>query len=86
MLDLFRTERYGVRMEHTSREVAARIAATINSRGVTQRAVADATGIPLTTFNRKLSGRVPFNTTELFLIADALSVSAVDLFPERSAA
>jgi transcriptional regulator with XRE-family HTH domain len=74
-------------MEHTgAKEVAARVAATITRQGVTQRSVAEATQIPLTTFNRKLSGRVPFNVTELFLIADALSVSAVELFPERRAA
>ncbi len=86
MLVLFHSERYGVRMEHTAKEVAARVAATITSKGVTQRSVAEATQIPLTTFNRKLAGRVPFNVTELFLIADALSVSATEFVSERRAA
>lgn len=62
-------------MDHfTTQEVAGKVAAAILASGLSRRSVADAAGIPPTTFGRKLKGLVEFTFSELLRIADALGV------------
>ncbi|MCC4300423.1 hypothetical protein LL008_00475 [Rhodococcus sp. 3-2] len=46
------------------------------------RKVCDATGIPLTTLGRRLSGQISFTVSELLKIADHLCISASELLPD----
>lgn len=65
-------------------EVALRIAATMTNQGRSKKGVAEASGIPLTTFSRKLNGgahAAQFTVTEIALIADALNIHPAKLFP-----
>lgn len=61
--------------------VAEKVAAAITRSGSSKHAVADATGIPMTTFNRKINGHTPFNVEELALVARALNESPASFFP-----
>jgi transcriptional regulator with XRE-family HTH domain len=51
----------------------------MKAHGKNQRDIAEATGIPLVTLNRRLTGRSPFVITELIAIAEVLDVSLVEL-------
>ena len=59
----------------------------LKGAGWSQRDIATTTGIPIATLSRRLTGRAPFLTTELALIAGELntSVSAFFLAAEDAA-
>ncbi len=59
--------------------LAATVTAAIKADGKSQRQVAELTGIPLVTLNRKLTGRVPLNSLELAMIAEVLDTTPTDL-------
>jgi transcriptional regulator with XRE-family HTH domain len=62
-------------------EVARRIAATITNKNRSKLSVADAAGIPNTTFDRKLRGASHFTIDEVARVADALDIHPGKLFP-----
>ena len=69
-------------MNTTSTDTAsARIAAAMKTAERSSKWTAEKSGIPETTFRRKVSGHVDFTVTELDRIARALSVSPLDLLP-----
>lgn len=59
--------------------LAEATAAAVKASGMTQRQVSEETGIPLVTLNRKLTGRVPLNSLELAMIAEAVGTTPTDL-------
>lgn len=59
--------------------LAEATAAAVKVSGMTQRQVSEASGIPLVTLNRKLTGRVPLNSLELALIAEVIGTTPTDL-------
>jgi transcriptional regulator with XRE-family HTH domain len=59
-----------------SRRVADAVRARLRETGKTQLDIVDATGIPRTTLNRRMTGLSPFTTTELALIAAFLETSS----------
>lgn len=65
---------------------AARVTATMEARGHTIKGTADASGIPVTTFRRKIAGHSDFTVTELAKVAAALDVQPLDLLPYKVAA
>lgn len=76
-------------METRPAAVAAVIEDRMRDKGLTQEALANGAGIPLTTLNRSLRGHRALDTSELFRIADVLGVRASTLTREaesRSAA
>lgn len=62
-----------------SQAVADVMASTIRERGMTQREVAEAAGIPLVSLNRKLTGHRPFTVIELAEVARAVGTSPLDV-------
>lgn len=58
-----------------TKTVSTSVKAAIEHSEKSQREIADETGIPLVTLNRKLNGAYAFDTTELFRIATCLGVS-----------
>ena len=64
-------------MEHivTAPPVGLAIEASLIEAGMSQRALAEVTGIPLVTLNRSINGHRPLNLDELARIADALGTS-----------
>ena len=64
---------------------AASIREAIRQAGFTPFTLAEATGIPRTTLNRRLLGVTPFNTEELDSIAAALNTSVTDLLIAEAA-
>lgn len=66
------------RMDITKR-TAERVAAGIESAGLTALAVSEETGIPRTTLHRRLTGTSPFTITELGNIATLLNVAPESL-------
>lgn len=71
-----------------SQGMARAVAAALTGAGLSQRDAASATGIPLTTLSRRLTGRSPFTVTELAELATVAgtTVSALALAAERVAA
>jgi transcriptional regulator with XRE-family HTH domain len=65
--------------DEASRRLADAVASAMAAACVSQREVAGRAGIPLTTLNRRLTGRSPFLVTELASIASVLGVSVVDI-------
>lgn len=59
--------------------LAETVAAALQVAGLVQRDVAEGTGIPLATLNRRLTGRSPFLITELAAIAELLDTTASGL-------
>ena len=67
-------------MDQAQRErVAAQVSAAMRAAGVTQRSLAEATGIPQVTLSRSLNAHRALDTDELGRIASALGVRASDL-------
>jgi transcriptional regulator with XRE-family HTH domain len=62
-----------------SRRLSEAIKEAARTAGLTQRDLADRTGIPLVTINRKLNHTSPFNAVELGAISEALDISLVEL-------
>ena len=64
-----------------SRDLADVVNAAVRAAHLSQRDLAERTGIPLVTLNRRLTARTPFTVTELAAIAEALGdVSVTDWF------
>jgi transcriptional regulator with XRE-family HTH domain len=61
--------------EQTSREISRTVAEALRVAGISQRSAAEATGIPLTTLSRRLTGAAPFLVTELFSLAKVLGTT-----------
>lgn len=55
--------------EATSKALAEAVKAALETAGVSRRDAAERTGIPLTTLQRRLTGRSPFLVTELAVLA-----------------
>ena len=66
--------------DHITEGLARVVSEAIKADGKSQRQVADATGIPLVTLNRRLTGRAAFTVVELASIAKVLDISVVDMF------
>lgn len=71
--------------ESTSAGIAAAVRAALDRAGITRRDAALRTGIPLTTLQRRLTGRSPFLVTELSALASltGTTVSALATEAER---
>lgn len=65
--------------EYLSRTLAGVVDQARKDAGVTQRDLSDATGIPLVTLNRRLTGSSPFLFTELVAVARHLGLSVTEL-------
>lgn len=63
----------------TSDRLTAVISQAMASAKVSQRAMAEATGIPLVTLNRRLTGRTAFTAVEMAAVAEVLNLSIVEL-------
>lgn len=72
-------------MESRAAAVAAVIEEHRLAKAMTQEALADATGIPLTTLHRSLHGHRAFDMDEVFRIAMVLGVTASLLTREAEA-
>ena len=66
--------------------VAENVAAQIARYGVKIAWLSDETGIPRVTLHRRLTGRTPFNLTELAAIAAALRIPIAELLTDLDAA
>lgn len=66
------------------RQVSQTVAEAMMAQGWSQKALAEATGIPRVTLRRRLAGAA-FNVAELAAIADALGTTVTDLV-DRAAA
>lgn len=73
-------------MENNPDTVAGRVAAVMRSDDRSIKSTAEAAGIPLTTFRRKLAGHTDFTVTEIARLANALDVAPHDLLPFERAA
>lgn len=58
-----------------SERVARAIRAEMEKKNISQRRLAEQTGIPVVTLHRKLKGASPFTTTDIALIARELDTS-----------
>ena len=65
--------------EQHSRALARVVATELAAAGITQQAAALATGIPLSTFNRRINGHSPFLVTELHAVAGILGTTVAEL-------
>lgn len=74
--------------EAASRAVADAVKAALSEAKITRREAASRSGIPLTTLERRLSGRSPFDVNELYVLATMAGVKVSDLVAatERGAA
>jgi transcriptional regulator with XRE-family HTH domain len=66
------------------RQVSQTVAEAMMAQGWSEKALAEATGIPRVTLRRRLAGAA-FNVAELAAIADALGTTVTDLV-DRAAA
>ena len=69
----------------TSKGIARAVSAALRGAGIAQRGAAEATGIPITTLSRRLTGKAPFTTDELHVLADLVGCKVTDLISERAA-
>lgn len=58
-----------------SERVAGAIRTEMEKKNISQRRLAEQTGIPVVTLHRKLKGASPFTTTDIALIARELDTS-----------
>lgn len=63
----------------SSRRLSQAIKESASAAGVSQRDLANQTGIPLVTLNRKLNHDSPFNAVEMGAISEALGISLLEL-------
>lgn len=68
-------------MDTPTDTVAGRVAAAMRIADRSIKGTAEASGIPLTTYRRKLAGHTDFTVAELGRIADALDVAPATLLP-----
>jgi transcriptional regulator with XRE-family HTH domain len=64
-----------------TQDLADKIAAEMTRKRVSQTLLAERSGIPYSTLNRKLGGYSTFNMVEVFRIAQALEVAPVAILP-----
>lgn len=64
-----------------TQDFADKVAAEMARKRFSQTLLAEQSGIPYSTLNRKLSGIGTFNMVEIFRIAQALQVEPVKLLP-----
>lgn len=69
-----------------AQELADKVAASILRSGRSKSSVAAASGIPATTFNRKINGHVEFTFSELMRLAEVLDVAPSTFTPAAFAA
>lgn len=74
------------RMADIRTEVTTRVLAAMGSAELSKLKLAETTGIPYSTLNRKLMGRSEFSFEELFLIAEATHRRPSDFVPRAFAA
>ena len=67
--------------QNIAKEVADKVAASILRADRKKASVAAATGIPSTTFARKINGHVEFGFSELLRIAAELNVNPSEFTP-----
>ena len=65
--------------EAKSRRLSQAIKEAASAASISQRDLADRTGIPLVTLNRKLNHTTPFNAVELGAISEVLGLSLTEL-------
>jgi len=66
--------------------VAESIRVELARRRMSQRALAEATGLSQSYIGRRMTGEMPFTTDDLALIATALGVPVLALLPAAAAA
>lgn len=79
------TRAYVVHMDTNPDTVAGRVKAAMSTANQSIKGTAEAAGIPLTTYRRKLAGHTDFTVAELARIADALNVAPSTLLPAEFA-
>lgn len=62
-----------------TRGIASAASAALKAAGISQRDAAELTGIPLPTLSRRLTGKTPFKTTELEVIAQITGTTLTDI-------
>jgi transcriptional regulator with XRE-family HTH domain len=67
--------------EEFTRKVAAEIRAEMARQQMSQDQLADRIGMSQSTLSRRLTGSLPFDTTELAKVAEALGVVVTALLP-----
>lgn len=67
----------------TNRTVAQRVRTAMELAGQTPKALADATGLPRTTLNRRLTGNSDFTLHELSVLAPVLGLTIGDLLADE---
>lgn len=65
-----------------TQELADKIAAVMTRKRISQTLLAERSGIPYSTLNRKVAGVGTFNLVEVYRIAQALDVDPASLIPE----
>lgn len=78
---MFRLTTSMIRMntpQATSDRLTAVVAEAMRTAKVSQRAMAELTGIPLVTLSRRLNGHTAFTAVELAAIAEVLHLSIVE--------
>ena len=68
--------------ETTSAALASVVSEALSAAGISQRAAAEQSAIPLTTLSRRLTGRSPFTTSELFVLASLAGTTVSQLAAE----
>lgn len=70
----------------STRTVAQRVRDAMEQKSLTEKGLADVTGIPRTTLRRRLTGNSSFTLNELDAIARYLGLPLVDLLADEAAA
>lgn len=73
---------YGLHMETPEQEmrrVARAVSTALQAAGISQREAADATGIPINTLSRRLTGKTPLNVNELAALGGLVGKSVSEL-------
>lgn len=68
-----------------SKAISTRVRRAIKSSGLSDHRVATLTGIPKTTFDRRLDGNHPWNTDELVKVAKVLDCHPSEFIPASMA-
>lgn len=72
------------RMDHNNtKQISDKVASAIARNDRSLASVAEAVGIPKTTFNRKINGRTDFYMGELIAIAVTLGVGLDEFVPDN---
>jgi transcriptional regulator with XRE-family HTH domain len=71
-------------MEQTNFDIGAAVKRAITQHGTSENKVAQAIGLPRTTFYRRATGHASFTGSDLIKIAQHLGIDARDLLPSPS--